>query len=43
VLVWVAAVGIWRYGRVEARWEAAAGRSRMLRGECPDLRAAGLD
>jgi high-affinity nickel-transport protein len=43
VLVWLAAVGIWRYGRVEDRWELAAARSRAARGECPDLAAAGLE
>jgi high-affinity nickel-transport protein len=28
VLVWTAAISIWRFGHVEARWEAAAARSR---------------
>jgi nickel/cobalt transporter (NiCoT) family protein len=41
--VWLAAIVIWRYGRVEARWEDAAARSRAARGECPDLAAAGLN
>ena len=43
VLVWAVAVLIWRYGKVEARWEAAAARSRVMRGEMPDLSAAGLE
>ena len=43
VAVWLAAIAIWRYGRVEARWELAAARSRAARGECPDLAAAGLE
>src|SRR3954469_16182418 len=42
VAVWAAAIFIWRYGRVEARWEAAAARHRRLRGECPNPSAAGL-
>jgi high-affinity nickel-transport protein len=43
VLVWLAAVAIWRWGNVEARWEAAAAHHRMLRGQMPDRAAAGLD
>ncbi|MBV9293454.1 MAG: hypothetical protein JO222_13475, partial [Frankiales bacterium] len=43
VLVWAAAVLIWRYGRIEARWEASAALSRMARGELPDLAAAGQE
>ena len=43
VLVWALAIGIWRFGQVEARWEAAAARARAMRGECPDLAAAGLE
>jgi high-affinity nickel-transport protein len=31
VVVWVVAVSVWRFGRVEARWEAAAARSRAER------------
>src|SRR4051794_9955033 len=42
VVVWAAAIGIWRYGKVEARWEASAASHRRLRGECPDPAAAGL-
>ncbi len=30
VVVWAVALLVWRFGRVEARWEAAAGRSRRL-------------
>jgi high-affinity nickel-transport protein len=29
VVIWLVALGIWRYGRVEARWEAAAARARQ--------------
>jgi nickel/cobalt transporter (NiCoT) family protein len=43
VAVWLAAIAIWRYGKVEARWEAAAARHRAQRGQLPDLAAAGLD
>jgi nickel/cobalt transporter (NiCoT) family protein len=43
VAVWAAAIVIWRYGRVEARWEAAAARHRAVRGQLPDRAAAGLD
>ncbi|MBV9293651.1 MAG: HoxN/HupN/NixA family nickel/cobalt transporter [Frankiales bacterium] len=43
VLVWAAAILIWRYGRIEARWEASAARSRIARGELPDLAAAGQE
>ena len=31
VVVWVLALSVWRFGRVEARWEAAAARSRAER------------
>jgi high-affinity nickel-transport protein len=30
-VVWAAALLVWRYGRVESRWEAAAERSRQRR------------
>ncbi len=30
--IWVLALGIWRYGRVEARWEQAAERARAAAG-----------
>jgi high-affinity nickel-transport protein len=33
VATWVAALAVWRFGRIEARWEAAAARSRSARGE----------
>ena len=33
VVVWVLALAIWRFGRVEARWEAAAARGRLAREE----------
>jgi high-affinity nickel-transport protein len=43
VIVWAAALAIWRYGRVEDRWEAAAARNRATRGELPSLASAGLE
>ncbi|HSN03010.1 MAG TPA: HoxN/HupN/NixA family nickel/cobalt transporter [Acidimicrobiales bacterium] len=41
VVVWVAALALWRFGRVESRWEAAALRAQRSRGEAPDRHAAG--
>jgi high-affinity nickel-transport protein len=43
VVVWVAAVAVWRFGKVELRWEAAAARHRCARGQLPDPAAAGLE
>ncbi|MGH9072546.1 MAG: HoxN/HupN/NixA family nickel/cobalt transporter [Acidimicrobiales bacterium] len=31
VATWIAALGIWRYGHVEAKWEASASRARAQR------------
>ena len=31
VLIWALSLGIWRWGRVEERWESAAGRARLQR------------
>jgi high-affinity nickel-transport protein len=31
VITWVVALGIWRFGHVEARWEASAARARQRR------------
>jgi high-affinity nickel-transport protein len=42
VLVWAVAVLVWRFGKIEARWEAAAVRHRAARGEAPDAAAAGM-
>ncbi len=41
VAVWVAALALWRFGRVESRWEQAALRAQRARGETPDRHAAG--
>ncbi len=40
--VWVIALGYWRFGKVEERWERAALRAQHARGERPDLHLAGL-
>ena len=42
VAVWVFALGYWKYGRVEERWERAALRAQQARGERPDLHSAGI-
>lgn len=42
VVVWVVALGWWKYGRVEERWERAALRAQRARGEAPDLHSAGI-
>jgi high-affinity nickel-transport protein len=43
VAVWVFALGLWRYGRIEERWHVAASRHQLQRGEVPDAVAAGFD
>jgi len=40
--VWLVALGWWKYGRVEDRWERAALRAQASRGEAPDLHSAGI-
>ena len=42
VAVWVGALGYWRFGRVEERWERAALRAQSSRGEATDLHSAGI-
>ncbi len=41
VVVWLGALGLWRLGRVEERWESAALNAQVARGEAPDRHAAG--
>jgi high-affinity nickel-transport protein len=36
VAVWVVALGVWKYGRVEHRWEQAAARARAAMADGPD-------
>ncbi len=40
--VWVFALGYWRFGRVEERWEKAALKAQVERGEVPNLSQAGI-
>ena len=40
--VWAFALLYWRFGRVEERWERAALRAQVARGERPDLHSAGI-
>jgi nickel/cobalt transporter (NiCoT) family protein len=41
VIVWLGALALWRFARVEQRWESAALRAQVARGEAPDRHAAG--
>ncbi len=41
ILVWAFALLYWKYGRVEQRWEAAAFKAQVARGETPDPHMAG--
>lgn len=43
VLVWAAALLIWRYGRIEERWHTRAHLAQVARGEAVDHTAAGLE
>jgi high-affinity nickel-transport protein len=43
VVVWMFAIGFWRFGQVEERWTRAAERARASRGEAPDAVAAGVE
>jgi high-affinity nickel-transport protein len=40
--VWVFALGYWRFERVEERWEKAALKAQVERGEVPNLNQAGI-
>ncbi len=42
VAVWAGALLFWKYGHVEQRWEDAAVRAQIARGEHPDLHSAGI-
>jgi len=42
VVIWLGALGFWRYGRVEERWERAAMRAQRARGEKVNLHSAGI-
>ena len=43
IAIWVASLGIWRFGKVESRWEKAAVAAQTARGETPDLHSAGTE
>jgi high-affinity nickel-transport protein len=43
VAVWSFALLFWRYGRVEQRWEEAALKAQVARGERPNLHSAGIE
>ena len=40
VVTWAVALGIWRYGHIEARWEASAALARAERGEPEHINGA---
>ncbi len=40
---WAIALGYWRFGKVEERWESAALRAQASRGETPNLHSAGIE
>ena len=42
VVIWLGALGFWRYGRVEERWERAAMHAQRARGEKVNLHSAGI-
>ncbi|HEV3268689.1 MAG TPA: HoxN/HupN/NixA family nickel/cobalt transporter [Acidimicrobiales bacterium] len=42
VATWVFALSYWKYGHVEERWERAALKAQVARGESPDLHSAGI-
>ena len=42
IIIWAGALALWRYGKVERRWEAAAIRAQVARGEAPDRHSAGI-
>ena len=42
VAIWLGALGFWRYGHVEERWERAAMHAQRARGEKVNLHTAGI-
>lgn len=40
--IWLLSLGIWKFGRVEQRWERAATKAQRERGESEDLHSAGI-
>lgn len=43
VIVWVLALAIWRFGRIEARWHAKAHQAQLERGEQVNHVSAGIE
>ena len=43
VVIWGAALAIWRFGKIETRWHNHAHRAQMARGEAEDHAAAGVE
>ena len=43
VVVWVAALIIWKYGSIEKRWHDSAHKAQLLRGENTDHVRAGIE
>ncbi len=43
VVIWAFALLYWKYGKVEARWEAAAFKAQVARGETPNAHLAGIE
>jgi len=43
ITVWLVALGVWRFGRIEQRWAKAANRHQLSRGEALDAVAAGIE
>lgn len=43
VVVWSAALLLWKYGKIEERWHNTAHAAQMARGENTDHAAAGID
>jgi high-affinity nickel-transport protein len=43
VVIWAFALLYWKYGKVEARWDAAAFKAQTARGETPNAHLAGIE
>ena len=43
VVIWGAALAIWRFGKIETRWHNHAHKAQMARGEAEDHAAAGVE
>jgi high-affinity nickel-transport protein len=43
IVIWAGSLAIWRFGKVESRWERAALSAQAARGEGPNLHSAGVE